>query len=172
MPPSESHQHKLDRVRRPRVHITYDVHLDGAIETKKLPFVVGVLADLSGKPDQPLPRLRDRKFVEIDAENFDKILAGMAPRLSFPVANELQPGSGTQLGVELNFRHLSDFDPEQVVRQVPALRKLLEAREKLANLANRLDSNEKAADLLQKVIADTEALRRIHAESGRPAEES
>jgi type VI secretion system protein ImpB len=171
MPPSESIQHKLDRVRRPRVHITYDVHLDGAIETKKLPFVVGVLADLSGKPQEPLAKLRDRKFVEIDAENFDKILAGMAPRLAFPVANELQPGSGTQLGVELQFRQLADFDPEQVVRQVPALRKLLEAREKLSNLANKLDSNDKAAELLNKVIADTESLRRIHAESGRAPEE-
>ena len=101
---SESTQHKLDRVRKPRVHLTYDVEIGGAIQAKELPFVVGVLADLSGKPDEPLPGLKDRKFVEIDRDNFDKVLAGMKPRLAFQVENTLQD-DGSKINVELRFNH-------------------------------------------------------------------
>src|SRR5438270_13523441 len=102
MPTTESTQHKLDRIRRPRVHLTYDVEVGGAIQTKELPFVVGVLADLTGKPDEPLPRLKDRKFVEIDRDNFNKVLAAMKPRLAFQVDNRLQD-DGTKMNVELRF---------------------------------------------------------------------
>src|SRR6516164_2173184 len=98
----ESTQHKLDRVRPPRVHITYDVELGDAIENKELPFVMGVLADLSGKPDEPLPRVRDRKFVEIDRDSFDEVMKGMKPRLAFQVENKLT-NDDTKLGVELRF---------------------------------------------------------------------
>src|SRR5438132_4946545 len=125
MPKKESTQHKLDRVRAPRVQITYDVETDGAIEMKELPFVAGVLADLSGKPDEPLPRLRDRKFIEIDRDNFNSVLKGMKPRLALRVDNKLT-NDDSQLAVELRFQSMDDFEPEQVVNQVEPLRKLLE----------------------------------------------
>src|SRR3954469_20547447 len=124
MPSFESTQHKLDRIRRPRVHLTYDVDVGGAIQMKELPFVLGVLSDLSGKPDEPLPRLKDRKFVEIDRDNFNKVLAGMKPRLAFQADNTLQ-NDGSTLNVELRFNDMDDFSPERVVRQVEPLRRLL-----------------------------------------------
>src|SRR3954453_19354231 len=142
MPTFESTQHKLDRIRRPRVHLTYDVEVGGAIQLKELPFVVGVLADLSGKPEEPLPRLKDRKFVEIDRDNFDKVLSGMKPRLAFQADNELQ-GDGSKINVELRFNSMEDFEPEQVVRQIEPLKKLLEARGRLTNLLNKMDGNDK-----------------------------
>src|SRR3954453_7155813 len=133
MPPSESLQHKLDRVRRPRVHLTYDVEIGGAIQLKELPFVLGVLSDLSGKPDEPLPRLKDRKFVEIDRDNFDKVLGGMKPRACFQADNTLQ-GDGSKINVELRFHSIDDFGPEQVAQQVEPLRALVEARSRLTSL--------------------------------------
>jgi type VI secretion system protein ImpC len=126
-----STQHKLDRVRLPRVHITYDVETGDAIGMKELPFVVGVLADLSGKPDEPLPWLRDRKFIEIDWDNFNDVLAAMRPRLAFTV-DDLLAGGGQQLAIELHFRHMDDFEPPQVIGQVKPLRDLLEMRQQLA----------------------------------------
>src|SRR3954470_290342 len=128
---AESQQQKLSRIRSPRVHLTYEVEVGGAIQMKELPFVVGVLSDLSGKPDEPLPRLKDRKFVEIDRDNFNKVLSGMKPRLAFQVDNTLQ-NDGSKLPVELRFNHISDFEPEQVANQVEPLRKLLEARDRLS----------------------------------------
>ena len=116
----DSTQHKLDRVRAPRVHLTYDVEVGGAIQKKELPFVVGVLADLSGMPTEPLPRLKDRKFVDIDPDNFDKVLAGLKPRLAFQVDNTLQK-DGSKINVELNFNSMDDFSPEQVANQVEPL---------------------------------------------------
>jgi type VI secretion system protein ImpB len=113
----ESTQHKLDRVRPPRVHMTYDVEIGDAIVMKELPFVVGVLADLSGKPDEPLPLLRDRKFVDIDRDNFNEVLKGAKPRLAFRVDNKLT-SDDTKLGVELRFTNMDDFEPERVVQQV------------------------------------------------------
>src|SRR5581483_11934222 len=113
MPPSESTQHKLDRIRKPRVHLTYDVQIGDAIELKELPFVVGVLADLSGKPEEPLPKLKDRQFVEIDRDNFNKVLAGMKPRLAYQADNTLQ-GDGSKINVELKFSSMDDFSPEAV----------------------------------------------------------
>src|SRR5690349_2569263 len=110
----ESTQHKLDRVRPPRVHITYDVETGDAIEMKELPFVVGVLADLSGKPDEPLPRLRDRKFVDIDRDNFNDVMTGMKPRIAFKVDNKLTDDD-SKMAVELRFNNIDDFEPEQVV---------------------------------------------------------
>jgi type VI secretion system protein ImpB len=166
MPPSESLQHKLDRVRRPRVHLTYDVEMGGAIQEKELPFVLGVLSDLSGKPDEPLPRLKDRKFVEIDRDNFNKVLAGTKPRLAFQADNVLQD-DGTKVSVELRFGHINDFEPEQVARQIEPLRKLLEAREKLVNLLNKMDGNESLEQLLQDVIGNTDALKKLSQETGR-----
>jgi type VI secretion system protein ImpB len=166
MPPSESLQHKLDRVRRPRVHLTYDVEIGGAIQLKELPFVLGVLSDLSGKPDEPLPKLKDRKFVEIDRDNFNKVLGGMKPRLDYAADNALK-GDGSKMKVELRFGHISDFEPEQVVKQVEPLRKLLEARERLANLLNKMDGNETLDQLLQDVVNNTESLKKLSQETGR-----
>ncbi len=169
MPPSESTQHKLDRIRRPRVHLTYDVEIGGAIEMKELPFVVGVLADLSGKPEEALPRLKDRKFVEIDRDNFDKVLAGIKPRLAFQVDNRLQD-DGTKMNVELKFSSMDDFAPENVAGQVEPLRKLMAARGKLANLLNKMDGNDKLETLLQDVVNNTDALKKLSGETGRGQE--
>lgn len=166
MPTPESTQHKLDRVRKPRVHLTYDVELNGAIQQKELPFVVGVLTDLSGKPEEPLPRLRDRAFAEVDRDNFDKVLAAAKPRLAVQVDNTLQ-GDGSKLNVELKFRKMADFDPDQVARQVEPLRKLLEVRERLSNLLNKMDGNDKLEQLLQDVIHNTDALKQLGRETGR-----
>jgi type VI secretion system protein ImpB len=162
----ESTQHKLDRVRRPRVHLTYDVEIGGAIQLKELPFVVGVLADLSGKPEEPLPKLKERSFVEIDRDNFNKVLAATKPRLAFQVENTLQ-GDESKMNVELRFNHLDDFAPDEVVKQVEPLRKLLEARERLVHLMNKMDGNDKLEQLLQDVARDTDALKRLKSETGR-----
>jgi type VI secretion system protein ImpB len=164
MAKSESLQHKLDRVRKPRVHITYDVEVGDSIEMKEIPFVVGVLADLSGKPDQPLPRLKDRKFIEIDRDNFNKVLEGMKPRLAFKVDNKLT--NEGQMAVDLRFKSLDDFHPEQVANQVEPLRKLVEARRRLSDLLNKLDGNDKLDELLQDVVASTDSLQKLGAEAG------
>jgi type VI secretion system protein ImpB len=166
MPKTESLQHKLDRIRRPRVHITYDVEIGGAIEMKELPFVVGVLADLSGKPEEPLPRLKDRKFVEIDRDNFNKVLAATKPRLAFQVDNTLQ-NDGSKLNVELRFNDMDDFVPDQVVKQIEPLRLLLEARERLEHLMNKMDGNDRLEQILQDVVRDTDSLKRLQGETGR-----
>ena len=164
----ESTQKKLSRIRPPRVQITYDVEIGDAIQMKELPFVVGILADLSGKPAQALPRLKDRKFVEIDRDNFNKVLAGIKPRLAFQADNTLQ-GDGSKINVELRFNHISDFEPEQVVKQVEPLRKLLEARDRLSDLVTKMDGNDKLEQLLQDVVHNTESLKKLSGETGRGA---
>src|SRR5262252_6557031 len=134
----ESTQHTLDRVRKPRVHLTYDVETNGAIEMKELPFVVGVLADLTGQPlvDEEGKKIavKNRKFVNIDRDNFNDVLAGAKPSVNLRVTNKLSNEEGAQLSTNLTFRHLDDFEPENVVRQVEPLRKLLEARQRLTDL--------------------------------------
>jgi len=161
----ESLQHKLDRVRAPRVHITYDVEIGDAIEMKEIPFVVGVLGDYSGKPDEPLPKLKDRKFIEIDRDNFNTVLEGMKPRVAFKVDNKLT-NDDTQLPVELRFKSIDDFHPEQVAKQITPLKKLMEARQKLSDLASKLDGNDKLDELLQEVISSTESLQKLGEEAG------
>jgi type VI secretion system protein ImpB len=161
----ESLQHTLDRVRSPRVQITYDVEIGGAIQMKEIPFVVGVLGDLSGKPDEPLPKLKDRKFVEIDRDNFDNVLAGMKPRLAYKVDNKLTDDN-TKIGVELRFKSLDDFHPERVAEQITPVRKLVETRKRLSDLLNKLDGNDKLDELLQDVISNTDALEKLGAEAG------
>lgn len=168
---AESSQHRLDRVRTPRVHLTYDVEVGGAIQKKELPFVVGVLADLSGKPAEELPKLRDRKFVDIDRDNFNKVLASMKPRLAYQVDNVLQ-NDGTKFNVELEFGGMDDFSPEAVARRVEPLRKLLEARKKLDSLVNKLDGNDKLEELLQEIVSNTDALQKLSTETGRTGAQS
>lgn len=161
----QSLQHKIDRVRAPRVHITYDVEVGDAIEMKEIPFVVGVLSDLSGKPDEPLPKLKDRKFVEIDRDNFDNVLAAMKPRLAFKVDNKLA-NDDTKIAVELRFKSLDDFHPEQVAQQVAPLKKLVDARLRLSELLHKLDGNDRLDELLQQVLNDTEALQQLGKQAG------
>jgi type VI secretion system protein ImpB len=153
MPKKESLQHKIERIRPPRVNITYDVEVGGAIEMKELPFVLGVLGDFTGKPEEPLAPLKNRKFLEIDPDNFNQVMAGMKPRLAFSVDNKLQ-GDGSKLGVELKFNGIEDFDPDNVVQQVEPLRKMIEARQKLSDLLSKMDGNDQLESLLNDVISD------------------
>jgi len=161
----ESAQHKLDRVRPPRVHITYDVEVGDAIELKELPFVLGVLGDFTGMPEQPLPRLRDRKFVEINPDNFDKVLEGMNPHIAFSVENKLSedPDAG-QLRVNLNFKSMDDFEPENVARQVKPLKELLDLRTKLADLRGAMMGNDKLDELLLGLAGDADKLAKVKSE--------
>ncbi len=170
---AESLQHKLDRVRSPRVHITYDVETGGAIEKKELPFVMGVFGDFTGMPEEPLPRLRDRKFVEINPDNFDSVLAAMKPHLAFSVENKLSedPEAG-QLSVNLQFRSMDDFEPAAVARQIKPLRELLDLRTKLSDLRGSLQGNDKLDDALQKALRDTEQLSKLKSEIGSTPGES
>ena len=161
---AESLQHKLDRVRSPRVHITYDVETGGAIEMKELPFVMGVLADLSGQPEEALPRMTNRKFVEIDRDNFNEVMAGMKPRLTYRVDNELTD-DGSKLGVELRFNHMDDFSPERVAEQVEPLRKLMQIRQQLSGLLAKTDGNDALSERLQEIISNTEELQQIRDEA-------
>ena len=174
----ESLQKKLDRVRPPRVQIKYEVYVGDAMEMKELPFVVGVLGDFSGKadPTKPLPALKDRKFVSIDRDNFDGVLASkdMSPRLAFPVKDTLTGQADQQLNVELKFKSMNDFSPDSVVRQIPALRALLEQRETLKNLSSRLEGNDKLDELLQQVLSNSDLRASLAKELGtdqpKPAE--
>jgi type VI secretion system protein ImpB len=161
----ESVHKKLERVRPPRVHVTYDVEVGDAIEVKELPFVMGVLADLSGQPTDPLPRLKERRFVEVTPDNFDGVLESMKPRAAFSVENKLSddPNAG-QLKVDLNFKSLQDFEPEQVARQVTPLKQLLDLRSKLSDLRGALQTNEKLDDVLMEAIGNTEKLDRMKSE--------
>lgn len=161
----ESVHKKLERVRPPRVHVTYDVEVGDAIEVKELPFVMGVLADLSGQPTDPLPRLKDRRFVEVTPDNFDSVLESMKPHLSYAVDNKLSddPNAG-QLKVDLNFKSLADFDPAAVAQQVKPLKELLDLRQKLADLRGQLQTNEKLDDLLMNVVGDEEKLKKLKEE--------
>jgi type VI secretion system protein ImpB len=162
---AESLQHTLDRVRSPRVQITYDVEIGDAIEMKEIPFVVGVLADLSGKPDEPLPKVKDRKFVEIDRDNFNQVLSGMKPRLAYRVDNKLTDDD-SKMAVELRFKSLDDFHPERVAEQVTPVRKMVEARKRLSDLLAKLDGNDKLDEMLQDVLASTENIEKLGKEAG------
>jgi type VI secretion system protein ImpB len=166
--PKESIHKKLARVRKPRVHITYDVEVGDAIEQKELPYVVGVLADLSGQPKDALPKVKDRKFVEIDRDNFNQAMAGMKPRLTFRVPNRLA-NDDSQIGVELEFQSLDDFGPEAVAQQVEPIRKLVEARQRLNELALKINASDKLEELLQDVVQNTDALKQLSASGGPKA---
>jgi type VI secretion system protein ImpB len=161
----ESIQKKLERVRAPRVHITYDVEIGDAIEMKEIPFVVGVMADLSGKPEEALPKLAERKFIEIDRDNFNNVLEGMKPRVTFRVDNKLTDDD-TKMAVELRFKSMDDFHPQRLTGQVPPLAKLVETRQRLSDLLSKLDGNDKLEELLQDVLASTETLEKLGTEAG------
>lgn len=163
----ESTQQQLGRVRPPRVNITYDVETGGAIETKELPFVMGVLADLTGQPAEPLARLKERKFVEVTPDNFDDVLASMKPHLSFTVENKLsEDADAPKLGVDLHFKSMDDFSPDAVARQVKPLRELLDLRTKLADLRGNLQGNDKLDEILQATLQDADKMAKLKAELG------
>ncbi len=163
---AESLQHKLDRVRRPRVQITYDVETNGAMEKKELPFVMGVLADLSGQPKDAPKALKDRKFVPIDRDNFNDVLAKAAPRVAMKVPNRLSGEADSSLNVELNFQTMDDFEPARVATQVPALRELLNMRDKLNQLLSKMEGNDKLEQLLGQVLNNTEAAQKLAGQMG------
>ena len=144
---------KLARVRKPRVHISYEVETEGAKVQKELPFVVGVLGDFSGKPTSPLRPLKDRKFVQIDRDNINDVMARMTPGLEYKVENTLK-GDGSELGVQLKFNSMQDFDPDRVVQQVKPLKDLLEVRDKLRDLLTKVDRSDELESLLENVLKE------------------
>jgi len=160
MAKNESVQKRLQKVRAPRVQMTYDVEIGHAIENTELPFVVGVLGDFGSDPDAAKKRLKDRKFVNVDAYNFDEVLGGVAPATSFRVPNHLS-AEGGEFAVQLQFRQMDDFRPEAVAQQVAPLKGLLDARAKLADLRNKLAGNDKLEDLLNDVLNSTETMARL-----------
>jgi type VI secretion system protein ImpB len=170
MPKRESVQQKIARIRPPRIQITYDVETGGAIEMKELPFVVGVMGDFTGKPEEPLPSLKNRKFVEIDRDNFDQVLSGMKPRLSYSVDNKLQD-DGSKLGVDIKFNSIDDFEPDRVVQQVEPLRKLVEARQKLSDLLSKMDGNDKLENILNDLISDQDKQKQLSSQLGLEGKE-
>ncbi len=170
MAKNESVQKRLQKVRAPRVQMTYDVEIGDAIENKELPFVVGVLGDFGTDPEAAKKRLKDRKFVNVDADNFDEVLGGVAPATSFRVPNHLSPEGG-EFAVQLQFRQMDDFRPEAVVQQVVPLKGLLDARAKLADLRNKLAGNDKLEDLLNDVLTNTEKLDSLRKAGAKPGKD-
>ena len=163
----QSTQHKLDRVRAPRVQITYDVEVGDAIEVKELPFVMGVLGDFTGQPIDPLPRLKDRKFVEVNPDNFDTVLESMKPHLAFSVENKLSEDSEAgNLKVDLNFKSLDDFSTDNVARQVKPLPELLELRDRLSDLRGSMQGNDKLEEALREAVSDKDKLAKLRSELG------
>jgi type VI secretion system protein ImpB len=164
---SDSLQKWVGRNRPPRVQITYDVEIGDAVEKKELPLVVGLLADLSGQPAEPLPKLKDRRLVEIDRDNFNEIMAKISPRLDLSVPDTMK-GEGN-LKIELNFKEFDDFHPEAIVKQIPRLAKLLEARQQLRDLLAKLDGNDELDGLLEKIIQSTDDLKKLQSEANADA---
>jgi type VI secretion system protein ImpB len=164
----ESVHDKLDRVRKPRVHITYQVETEGAQVEKELPFVVGVLGDFSGQPAEPLKPLKDRKFTQIDRDNFNEVMARMTPGLNMKVENTLA-GDGTEMAVQLKFGSMDDFDPAKVAGQIEPLKKLMETRDKLRDLLTKVDRSEDLENLLDQVLQNSEQLKKLQGELGGEA---
>jgi type VI secretion system protein ImpB len=161
---------KLEKVRKPRVHISYDVETEGGELKKELPFVVGVLGDFSGKPTKPQKTLKERKFTQVDGDNFDSVMKSMTPGLKFNVDNTLK-GDGSELAVDLKFESMTDFEPARVAEQVEPLKKLLETRAKLNDLMSKADISEKLEEILEKILQDTKELEHLSKELGIGAKE-
>src|SRR4051812_31687203 len=157
-----STQHKLDRIRPPRVQITYDVETGGAIQNRELPLIVGILADLSGKPAEAPAPLKSRDFVEIDRDNFNDVMSAITPRLAFQAENAIAK-DGSKLNVKLHFQHIDDFEPVSVIKQVAPLAKLFEARQRLTDLLTKLDGNDELDKLLQEIVQNTDGLNELKA---------
>jgi type VI secretion system protein ImpB len=162
---AESIHNKLERVRKPRVHLMYEVETNGAMVTKELPFVVGVLGDFSGTPTEPLKPLKDRKFVQIDRDNINEVMARMTPGVNLKVENTLK-GDGSEMAVPLKFGAMDDFSPEKIVQQVEPLKKLQETRDKLRDLLTKVDRSEDLEELLAKVMQNQDELKKLQGELG------
>jgi type VI secretion system protein ImpB len=162
---AESYQEKLKRVRKPRVHITYDVETEGAKVIKELPFIMGIIGDFSGNPTKELPPLEERKFVEINRDNFDDVMKRMDVGLRVRAENTLR-GDNTEIPIELTFNSLRDFEPASVIQQVEPLRKLLDMRNRLRDLASKVDRSAELENILEQVLKNTEDLQRLSAELG------
>jgi type VI secretion system protein ImpB len=161
---------KLARVRAPRVHITYNVETEGAQVEKELPFVMGVLGDFSGNPTSPLKPLRDRKFVQIDRDNFNDIMARMTPGVNIKVENTLK-GDGSEMGLNLKFNSMDDFDPGKIMQQVEPLRKMQETRDRLRDLLTKVDRSEDLEALLDRVLQNPDEVKKLSGELGVNAPE-
>ena len=161
----ESVQKKLQRIRPPRVQLTYDVEIGDGKEVKELPFVVGVLGDFSAASELEKTKLKDKKFINVDLENIGEVMESLAPRASFQVENTISEEGG-RMGVDLTFNSMADFRPENVVQQVDPLRKLVDARERLSDLRNKISNSERLEDLLDEVLKNTDQIRKMSAEAG------
>jgi len=162
---SESIHNKLKRVRKPRVHITYDVETNGAEVKKELPFVTGVMGDYSGDNAENRKPLKERKFVQIDRDNFNEVMAKVNPKLNLQVENTLA-GNGSKMAVDLDFRKMDDFSPEAVVDQVEPLKKLLDARNKLRDLLSKADRSEDLENVLEEILRNTDNITEISQQLG------
>ena len=160
---SASIHDKLERVRKPRVHITYQVETEGAEVEKELPFIVGVLGDFSGDPTAPLKPLKERKFIQIDRDNFNDIMARMTPGVNFRVENTLKD-DGSELAIQLKLNSIEAFEPARIVQQVEPLRKLLATRDKLRDLLTKVDRSEDLEGLLERVLQNTDDLKKLSAD--------
>ncbi|CAI9121516.1 type VI secretion system contractile sheath small subunit [Brytella acorum] len=160
---SASIHEKLARVRRPRVHITYEVETEGAEVVRELPFVVGVVGDFSGDPTTPLRPFAERRFIQIDRDNFDEVMRRMAPGLNLKVANTLK-GGDEMMAVDLAFGSIEDFEPQRIVDQVPALKALLETRNRLRDLMSKADRSEELEALLERILKNNDELSALNAE--------
>lgn len=167
---SDSVHAKLTRVRKPRVHITYEVETEGAAIERELPFIVGVMGDFAGDPTEPLKPLTERKFIQIDRDNFNDVMARIAPGLSMKVKNTLA-GDDSEMAVNLRFRSIEDFEPARVAEQVPALKALMETRAKLRDMMSKVDNSEKLEELLDQVLQDEAKLKALSAQLGLDGKE-
>jgi type VI secretion system protein ImpB len=167
---SASIHDKLNRVRKPRVHISYEVETEGAAVVRELPFVMGVMGDFSGDPTAPLQPMSDRKFVQIDRDNFNDVMARMTPGVKLKVDNKLSEAGG-QMGVDLKFNSIEDFEPGRVAAQVPALRALMETRQKLRDLMSKVDRSEELEGLLEKVLQNESEMKALHGQLGLETKE-
>jgi type VI secretion system protein ImpB len=167
---SDSVHAKLNRVRKPRVHITYDVETEGAQIERELPFIVGIMGDFAGDPTEPLKPLAERKFTQIDRDNFNDVMKRIAPGLQMKVENTLA-GDGSEMAVSLKFNSIEDFEPARVAEQVPALKALLETRAKLRDMMSKVDNSEKLEELLDSVLQDEAKLKALSAQLGLDKQE-
>lgn len=158
----DSIQHVLDRVRKPRVHITYDVEIGDAIEMKELPFVMGIMADLAGNRTNELPKLKDRKFVELDQDTFGEIMASIAPRVALEVPSHMPGAAGTDtVSTALNFKTMDDFGPLQIAKQINGLAEYCDARVRLSDLLAKLDGNDVLHAILKDVMTSPDKLAQM-----------
>jgi len=162
---SESIHDKLKRVRKPRVHITYDVETNGAVQNKEIPFVMGVMGDYSGDNAENKKALKDRKFSQVDRDNFNEVMNNVSPQVNMKVENTLE-GDGSEMSVELGFKNMEDFEPQNIVEKVDPLKKLMETRNKLRDLLTKADRSEDLESLLEEVLSNADSLAALQGELG------